>query len=67
MSGNFEMNIACLPNDPMLNIWLNIIKQFLQEENQKSRNVMQQSMHFYVCGINLRSESSHVLSDLLFS
>ena len=27
---------------------------------------MQQSMHSYVCGINLRSESSLILSDLLF-
>ena len=41
-------------------------KQFLQEENQKSGNVMQQTMHSYVCGINLRSESSLVLSDLHF-
>ena len=41
-------------------------KQLLQEENKKSRYVMHQSMHSYVCGINLRSESSLVLSDLLF-
>ena len=27
---------------------------------------MQQTMHTYVCGINLRSESSLILSDLLF-
>ena len=27
-------------------------------------NAMQQTMHSYVCGINLRSESSLVLSDL---
>ena len=27
---------------------------------------MQQTMHSYVCGINLRSESSLVLSDLHF-
>ena len=32
--------------------------------NQKSRNVMQQTMHSYVCGINFRSKSSLVLSDL---
>ena len=42
-------------------------KQLLQEENKKSRNGMQQPMHSYVCGINLRSESSLVLSDLLFT
>ena len=28
---------------------------------------MQQTMHSYVCGINLRSESSLVLSDLHFT
>ena len=28
---------------------------------------MQQAMHSYVCGINLRSESSLVLSDLHFT
>ena len=28
---------------------------------------MQQTMHSYVCGINLRSESSFVLSDLHFA
>ena len=32
----------------------------LQEENKKSGNVMQQPMHSYVCGLNLRSESSLV-------
>ena len=42
-------------------------KQFLQEENQKSGNVMQKTMHSYVCGKNLRSESSLVLSDLHFA
>ena len=42
-------------------------KQFLQEENQKSGNVMQQTRHSYVCGINLRSENSLVLSDLHFA
>ena len=31
-------------------------KQSLQEDNQKSGNAMQQSLHSYVCGINLRSE-----------
>ena len=54
-----------LPKDPKLNIWLNE-KLFLQEENKKSGNVMQQPMHSYVCDINLRSESSIVLADLLF-
>ena len=39
-------------------------KQFLQEENQKSGNVMQHTLHSYVCGINLRSESSLNLTDL---
>ena len=43
------------------------LKQFLQEENQKLGNVMQQTMHSCVCGINLRSESSLVLSDLHFA
>ena len=28
---------------------------------------MQQTMHSYVCGLNFRSESSLVLSDLLLS
>ena len=42
-------------------------KQFLQEENQKLGNVIQQTMHSYICGINLRSESSLVLSDLHFA
>ena len=41
-------------------------KQLLYEENKKSGNVMQQPMDSYVCGTNLRSESSLVLSDLLF-
>ena len=35
-------------------------KQLLQEENKKSGNVMQQSLHSYIYGINLRSESSLV-------
>ena len=43
-----------------------IEKQLLNEENKKSGNVMQQPMHSYVCGINLRPETSLVLSDLLF-
>ena len=50
----------------MFNIWLNI-KTFIQEKNKKSGSVMQQNMHSYVCGINLRSESSLVLSDLRFA
>ena len=29
-------------------------KQLLQEGNKKFGNVMQQSMHSYVCGLNLR-------------
>ena len=41
-------------------------KQFLQEENKKSGNVMQQIMHSYVCGINLRSESSLLLVRFTF-
>ena len=43
------------------------LKQLLHEENKKSGNAMQQPMHSYVCGINLKSESSLVLSDLLFT
>ena len=35
-------------------------------ENKKTGNVMQQPMHSCICGINLRSESSLVLSELLF-
>ena len=35
-------------------------RQFLQEENKKLGNVIQKTMHSYVCGINLRSESSLV-------
>ena len=52
-----------LPNDPMLNIWLNMKNNsiLLYVENQKSENVMQQPMYSYDCGINLRSESSTVL------
>ena len=42
-------------------------KQLLYQENQKSGNVMQQPMGSHVCGTNLRSESSLVLSDLLFA
>ena len=34
---------------------------------KKSGNVLQQPKHSYVGGINLRSESSLVLSDLLFA
>ena len=41
-------------------------KLFLQEENKKLGNAMQQTMHSYVCGINLRSESS-LVSDLHFA
>ena len=32
---------------------------------KKSENVMQQPIHWYVCGINSRSESSLIFSDLL--
>ena len=46
---------------------LPILKTIAPEENKKSGNVMLQSMHSYVCGINLRSESSLVLSDFLSS
>ena len=58
-----------LPNDPMLNIWLNMKNNslLLYEENKKSGNVIQQPMHSYHCGKNLRPESSLVLSDLLFA
>ena len=38
-------------------------KQLLQEENRNSGNVMQQSKHSCICGIDLRSESSLVMSD----
>ena len=53
----FDIPFSRLPNARMLNIWLNIKKKYLQEENKKSGNTMQQNMHSYVCGKNLRSES----------
>ena len=59
--------VTRLPNDPMLKIWLNIKNQLLQEETQKLGNVMQRTMHSYICGTNLRSERSLILSDLLFA
>ena len=40
-------------------------KQLPKEENKKSGNAMQKLMDSYVCGINKRSESSLVLSNLL--
>ena len=49
--------ITRLPNARMLNIWLNIKKQLLYEENKKSGNVMQQPMYSCVCGINASSKS----------
>ena len=66
-SSYFLSSTTRLPNDPMLNIWLNIENNSSKKRNQKSRNVMLQPMHSYDCGINLRSESSLVLSDLLFA
>ena len=42
-------------------------KQLLYEEYQKSGNVMQQPMDPKVYGLNLRTESSLVLSDLLLA
>ena len=36
-----NLHLARLPNARMLNIWLNIKKQLLYEENQKLGNVMQ--------------------------
>ena len=59
-----------LPNDPMLNIWFNM-------KNNCSRKRIKNwggggggggggAMHSYICGISLRSESSLVLSDILF-
>ena len=60
-----------LPNDPMLNIWLNIKNNHPPGKELKvgecHETLKQQPMHSYVCGINLRSESSPVLSDLLFA
>ena len=50
--------ISRLPNDPMLNIWLNMKKQLLYEENQKSgMSCNSLWMDSYVCGINTSSES----------
>ena len=51
----------------MLNIWLNIKKQLLYEENKKSGNVMQQPLDSYICGINMSSESILIRSYLLFT
>ena len=39
----------------------------LPGRESKIGNVMQQTVHSYVCGINLRSESSLVFSDLHFT
>ena len=47
-----------------LRVWNPLTKRGCPE---KSGNVMQQTMHSYVCGINLRLESSLVLSDLHFA
>ena len=44
-----------------------IFKQLLHEENKKWGKAMQQPRISYVCGINFRSESSLVLSYLLFA
>ena len=52
---------ARLPNTQMLNRWLIIKNNSSRMGIKKSGNVMQQTMHSYVCGINLRSESSVVL------
>ena len=63
--------LARLPNDLMLNVWLNMkkkkTKQLLHEENKKSGNVMQKPMDSYVCGINTSSESILNRSYLLFA
>ena len=48
-----DVTLIRLPNDPMLNIWLNM-RILLNEENNKSGYVMQRPMFSYVCGINLR-------------
>ena len=40
-------------------------KLLLYEENQKSGNVMQQPMYYYVCDINMSSESIFIRSYLL--
>ena len=42
-------------------------KQLASEGESKSGNVMQYPMDSYICGIKTRSESSLILSDLLFA
>ena len=42
-------------------------KKTIAPGNKKSGSVIQQPMHSYVCGINLRSESSIVMSVLLLA
>ena len=42
-------------------------KQLLYGENKKSGNVMQQPMDFYICGINMGSESILIRLYLLFA
>ena len=61
------LSYSRIPNDRMLNIWLNIENNFSRKRIKKLGNVMQQTMHSYVCGINLRSESSLALSNLRFA
>ena len=54
--------ITPLPNDPMLNILLNMKNNMLYEENRKSGNVMQLSMDSYVSDIYTSSESIYAKS-----
>ena len=42
-------------------------KQLALEGESKSGNVMQYPMDSYICGIKTRSESSLILSDILFA
>ena len=67
ITGTHIYLFAHLPNARMLNIWLNIKNNSSRKRIKNLGNVMQQTMHSYVCGINLRSESSLVLSDLYFT
>ena len=60
-----------LPNARMLNIWLNIKNNSswkkIENLGISCNRLIIKSMHSYVCGINLRSESSLFLSDLHFA
>ena len=67
-SSMFSMGLTCfvhsrLPNARILNIWLNI-KNNSSRKRIKDRGMSCNRLYSFLCGINLRSESSLVMSDL---